>query len=62
VFAVELDGQRVFTSLPQTGRDEPLAIGPVDVAGRRSLTLIVDYADRADVQDHADWCDAVLIR
>lgn len=33
----------------------------VDVAGAQGLTLTVDYADRGDELDHADWLDARLI-
>jgi hypothetical protein len=34
----------------------------VDVAGADALTLIVDYADRGDEMDRADWLDARLVR
>ena len=33
----------------------------VDVSGAEGLTLTVDYADRGDELDHADWLDARLI-
>jgi hypothetical protein len=62
VFAVEVDGARVFTSEPQTGRSPPLTVGPIDLTGSNRLTLIVEYGRLADVQDHADWCEPVLIR
>ncbi len=33
----------------------------VDVTGARRVVLIVEFADRADQLDHADWLDARLI-
>lgn len=62
VFAVDLDGRRVFTSPIQTGRDAPLAVGPLDVVGGQRLTLIVEFAESGNVQDVADWCDPVILR
>jgi hypothetical protein len=34
----------------------------VDLTGAKKLELVVDYADRADVLDHADWLDARLTK
>jgi len=34
----------------------------VDLAGAKRLDLVIDFADRADELDHADWLDARLIR
>ena len=34
----------------------------VDVDGRKALTLTVDYADRGDEMDRADWLDARLVK
>jgi hypothetical protein len=34
----------------------------VDLRGAEMLTLTVDFADRGDELDHADWLDARLIR
>lgn len=34
----------------------------VDVRGAEMITLTVDYADRGDELDHADWLDARLIK
>ena len=62
VFVVEVDGERVYTSKPVTGKSDPLSIPPVDVAGKQRLTLIVDFGHLGDIRDHADWCNAVLIR
>jgi hypothetical protein len=42
------------------GGDRTLPVS-VDVTGAKGLTLTVDYADRGDELDHADWLDARLI-
>jgi hypothetical protein len=34
----------------------------VDVTGAQSLVLVVDYADRGDEMDRADWLNARLVR
>jgi hypothetical protein len=61
-FIVEKDGTRIFESGLVTGTSAPAAIGPLDVTGARRLVLIVDYGELADINDWADWCDAVVIR
>lgn len=61
VFAVELDGRRVWTSGNITGQTVPMAIPEVDLRGAKRLTLLVDFGQFADVSDYADWCDAVFI-
>jgi len=61
-FAVEADGARLWTSRLVTGSSRPLTVGPLDVTGKHRLTLIVEYGELADVDDWADWCDAVVIR
>jgi hypothetical protein len=61
-FAVELDGVRAWTSALVTGSSRPVAVGPIDVMGKRQLVLIVEYGELADVDDWADWCDAIVIR
>ncbi len=60
-FAIELDGNRVWTSDEITGRSLPLVIPPVTVRGAQRLTLFVDFGQQADVADYANWCEAVLI-
>ena len=62
VFAVELDERTIFTSPMLTGRDAPLVIGPLKVAEGRRLTLRVEFAERGNVQDVANWCDPLLLR
>jgi hypothetical protein len=42
------------------GGDTPQRVS-VDVAGAQGITLVVDYADRGDEMDRADWLDARLV-
>ncbi len=60
-FAVELDGKRTWISDEITGRSAPLDIPPVAVRGAKRLTLLVEFGEKADVSDYANWCNAVLI-
>lgn len=60
--AVELDGRRAF-ELPRLTRDAgPQQLPRIDVSAAKRLTLIVDFGELGDVQDHVNWCDAVLLR
>ena len=60
-FGVELDGKRTWTSDEITGRSAPLDIPPVAIRGAKRLTLVIDFGQKADVSDYANWCEAVLI-
>lgn len=62
VFEVLLDGKTAFKSDVLTGTSPPLAIDRLDVTGKKIMTLSVDYATDGDILDHADWCDALLIK
>jgi hypothetical protein len=62
VFEVLADGKRIYKSDVLTGSNPPVALERLDIAGTKLLTLRVDYATLGDIQDHANWCDAVLIR
>lgn len=50
-----------FQSPIVRGGDAPQPCS-VNLQGAARLALVVDFADRADQQDHADWLDARLIR
>jgi hypothetical protein len=41
------------------GGDPPRPIS-VEISGARAIALIVEHADRGDIQDHANWLDARL--
>ncbi len=60
-FRVFVDGQEKFTSETIRGGMKNLPIS-LDISGAKQLDLVVDYADRADVLDHADWLNARLIK
>ena len=60
-FRVFVDGQEKFTSETIRGGMKPVPIS-IDLTGAKQLDLVVDYADRADVLDHADWLNARLIK
>jgi hypothetical protein len=57
------DGEwsEAYTSGTVRGGEAPRSVS-VDVAGAQGLTLTVDYADRGDELDHADWLDARLVK
>ena len=59
-FHVLVDGQEKFTSKTIRGGDAPVPVS-IDLTGVKRLELLVDYADRGDVLDHADWLNARLI-
>ena len=53
--------QEAYKSTIVRGGDVPLPVS-VDVSGAQGLTLTVDYADRGDELDHADWLEARLVK
>jgi hypothetical protein len=53
--------QPAYTSEVVRGGDSPQSVS-VDLAGADAMTLVVDYADRGDELDHADWLNARLVR
>lgn len=60
-FRVFVDAQQQFTSDILRGGTSSVPVD-IDLAGAKRLDLVVDYTDRADQLDHADWLDARLIR
>jgi hypothetical protein len=61
VFRVLVDRDEVFRTPPLTLRDAPVPVD-VDIANGRSLILVVEFGERGDVQDSADWAEARIIR
>ena len=55
------DWQTAYESPPVRGGDEPLPIS-VDLARDSRLALLVDFSDRGDVCDWADWLHARLVK
>jgi hypothetical protein len=60
-FRVFVDGREKFASDTIRGGMKAVLIS-VDLSGAKQIDLVVDYADRADVLDHADWLNARLIK
>ncbi len=61
-FEVLADSRSIYKSDVLTGTSPAVTLDRLDVSGAKLLTLRVDYATQGDIQDHADWCDAVLIK
>ena len=61
VFRVLLDSQPAWESKPLTGSSAPQRV-QLDVTRARQITLVVDFGALGDVQDHADWAEARLVR
>lgn len=59
-FAVRVDDRIVWTSDELTGTSPAMRLPPIPLTGAKTLTLIVEYGEYADVGDLADWCDASL--
>ncbi|MEX2112468.1 MAG: NPCBM/NEW2 domain-containing protein [Pirellulales bacterium] len=53
--------QERATSQIVRGGEPPVQLS-ADLSGARRISLLVDFADRGDEQDHADWLNARLIR
>lgn len=53
--------QAAYASDVVRGGERPQPVS-IDVEGAQAMTLIVDYADRGDELDHADWLDARLVK
>lgn len=61
-FRIESQGTTLWSSPTIAGRDDPMVTGPIDIAGRDELTLIVDFADWGDIHDVAIWGNPILIQ
>lgn len=60
-FRVYVDNEQRYASEVIRGRDEPKLV-KVDVKGGKRLSLIVDFAERGDELDHANWLNARFVR
>jgi hypothetical protein len=59
-FVVQADGKTIH-AVTLTGNDKATPIA-LNVAGVKTLTLLADFADGANVGDHADWADARVVK
>jgi hypothetical protein len=62
VFEVLLDGKVAYKSDVLTGASPAVSIDQVDLSGAKSLALRVDFDGDGDIMDHADWCDAIIVK
>jgi hypothetical protein len=60
VFRVFVDDREAYKSPVIRGGMPPAPIS-VDIRGGKRLSLIVDFAERGDELDHADWLNARLV-
>lgn len=60
-YRVFVDGRRKYTSETVRGGAQPVPVA-VDLTDAQRLDLFVDYAERADELDHANWLNARLIK
>ncbi|HYW81172.1 MAG TPA: NPCBM/NEW2 domain-containing protein [Thermoguttaceae bacterium] len=60
-FRIFVDGKQKYTSKTLPGGEPPVH-ATVDLTEAKRLDLIVDFADRADELDRADWLDARLVK
>lgn len=60
VFRVFAGSQERFRSGVIRGGDAPLPIS-IDITGATRLSLVVDFADRGDELDHANWLNPRLV-
>ena len=63
-FRIHVDGKRKYTSeiIRGGGKPVPVRVDLADFASGSRIDLFVDYADRADQLDRADWLDARLVK
>jgi NPCBM/NEW2 domain len=61
VFKVRVDGEVRFESPPLAAGEPPKLVN-LDVTGAKFLILMTEFGERGDVQDHADWVEARIIR
>lgn len=59
-FVVHGDGVELW-SARVGARDEPLPID-VDITGVQEISLIVEPGEQLDLADHANWCEAKLLK
>ena len=61
-FVVLVDSKVAVRSGRRTGDDPPLPLGPIDLDDANQLELVVEYSDRGDILDFANWCRPTLRR
>ena len=62
VFSIEVDGASVYRSSALTGKSPVERVESINLVGAKSLKLIVDFGEFANISDVADWGNALLVR
>ncbi len=59
--SIEVDGRRVWSE-PRLQRGRAIEVSlPNELIKAKRLTLLVDFGEQGDMQDHVNWCDAMLL-
>lgn len=61
VVSIEADGEKIAESVQVTADDKLMNIGPLNVIGKKRLSLVVEYGKNGDIGDCVDWCEPTLI-
>lgn len=61
VVSIEADGEKISESVQVTADDKLMNIGPLNVIGKKRLSLVVEYGKNGDIGDCVDWCEPTLI-
>ncbi len=61
-FAVELDGKEVWRSATLRAGEPAVKVGPIALAGAKTLALVTDFGEGEDVADRGVWGDALIVR
>lgn len=62
IFQILVDGTIAWESELLTGRSHPVTAPSIDLSEANELSLVVQFADRGNVLDYANWCNPILIR
>jgi len=61
VFEIVVDGESIYRSPVIRGGQEPIPL-TIDLQGRQDILLRVDFGDRGDVCDWANWGHALILK
>jgi NPCBM/NEW2 domain len=61
VFKVRVDDKIGYESTTMVAGEAPKFVD-IDITGARFLILMTEFGERGDVQDHADWVEARIVR
>ena len=61
-FAVVLDGKEAWRSAVLRAGEPAVKVGPIALAGTKTLALVTDFGEGEDVADRGVWGEALLLR